>query len=245
MTGLFLALSVIMLAGLMIRQGILIYQGMILPGTYLRDYNKEISQLIESDAIITGPYTPAFTIDNNIKGLIYVFGLAKIEQDFFNRYPITHILTDVSNWSLAQKEYSFLEKAISVRRMKLRDGTVELFRLPDADIPLSDYEKAGEAFRNRRYDSALVYSDRFVKKYPDNLSGRFGRMSAYYANGQTNNILEEIKFLGARHPDNFRVHLFNHYGYQMLYKKSPDEQYMRLADYHLRRAREINPVVEP
>ena len=129
--------------------------------------------------------------------------------------------------------------------MRLRDGTVELFRVPDAEVPMTNYEKAGFAFVNRKYDSVLIYSDRFVEKYPDNLSGRFGRISAYYANGQIEKLLGEIKYLEKNYPDNFRVHMFIRYSYQILYKSTKDRQYQELADYHLKRALEINPTVKP
>ncbi len=238
-------IAIPLLLGLFVRQGILIYQGLALPGTYLRDYNHELAQLIDKDAIITGPYAPAFTIDNNLKGIIYVFGLANIEPDLFKRYPITHILTDVGNWNLATREYPFLKNSLSAARMKLCDGTVELFRLPDADIPETEYEKAGRAYLNKAYDLSRTYSESFVKSYPDNLSGRFGLVASYYALGMRDKLLSEINFLTVKYPDNFRMHAFVYYSYQTLFKKSGDKQYQQLAEHHFARAREINPVAKP
>jgi hypothetical protein len=240
-----LSILLLFLAGLCIRQGTLIYQGLVLPGTYLKDYNREITQLIDKNAVVTGPYAPAFTIDNELKGIIYIFGLANIEKDLFSRFPITHILTDVGNWNLAPKEYPFLRDAFSVRRMKVRDGTVEIFRLPGSKVALSDYERAGVAFLEKKYDSVLIYSERFTAAYPDNLSGRFGLMTAHFGVGDMPKFLKSISSLLAEYPDNFRAFMFARYCYQLLYQSSGDETYNRLAENCFRAARKINPTLRP
>jgi hypothetical protein len=216
---------------------------LVLPGTYLKDYNKELTELIDKDAVVTGPYAPAFTIDNDLKGIIYIFGLANIEKDLFERLPITHIVTDVGNWNLAPRDYPFLSKAFSVRRMKIRDGSVELFRLPTATVPLSLSEQAGMAFLNKEYASSLSYSEKFVEKYPDNLSGRFGLLFAYFALSQTEKLTEQINFVKSTYPDNFRMHMFVRYIYQNLYQRTKQSEYIQLADYHFKQAKKINPTL--
>lgn len=242
---LMLALFLPLLGVLVVRQGLNVYKGLVQPDDYLEEFNHEIAQMIDSEAVVTGPFAPACTIDNNLKGIIYVFGLTRVEKDLFERFPITHILTDLNNWGYAVKEYPFLRESYTIQRLRFRDGTIELLRLPNARIPMTDYEKASMAFIAKNYDSALVYSERFNKKYPDNLSGRFGLMIARYAAGQRAEFLEEIKSLAADYAKNFRAHLFCRYCYRVLYQDTGNEKYNRLARYHFDIAKNINPTIKP
>ena len=227
--------------GVAVKQGTLIYQGLTRPGYNLKALNKEIAEMVDQNAVLSGPYAPAFSIDNNLRVIIHVFGLSIVDRYFFDRYPITHMVADHSNWKLAKEQFPFLESSLSLRRVRIRDGSVELFRVPGRDLPFSLYEQAALAFGNRQYDSALVYSRRFTEKYPDNLSGQFGRLTALFIFGDNDHLQRELETLVARYPDNFRVHMFCRDSYGLMYKATGSEKYRRLKEYHLKRAKEINP----
>jgi hypothetical protein len=230
-----------LVVGLVIRQGWLLYEGLVRPGEYLKSINREIGQLIDRDAVITGPYAPAFSIDNNLKSFIYLFGLANLEEDLFKEYPITHVTTDRSNWNRAIEDYPSLSSSLILRWMRLRDGVVELYRLPDAAVPMTDYELAAASIAQRQYESAVIYSEKFVREYPDNLSGRFGLLIARYTTGDVEELSQAIQVLASKHPDNYRVHMFCRDFYGLLKKKTGNQNYIKMAEYHFERAREINP----
>ncbi|UCD16826.1 MAG: hypothetical protein JSV44_10255 [Candidatus Zixiibacteriota bacterium] len=230
-----------LLVGAIIKQAILIYEGLALPGTYLKDYNREISELVDDEAVLTGPYMPAFTIDNRLRGVIYVFGLSNVERDLFNRFPITHIVADPSNRDLAVRDYPVLDSVLDLRQMRIRDGSIGLMRLAHATVPLTDFEKAFMSFTSGRFDSALAYSEHFAKRYPDNLSGLFGLVVAYYTVGQKDMFMKTLQSLPERFPDNFRVHKFCKDFYELAYRATKEARFQKLIDYHTRRAKEINP----
>ncbi len=183
----------VLIVGMVVRQGWLLYEGLALPGTYLRDFNREVSEMVSADAVLTGPYTPAFTIDNNLKGIIYVFGLATRERNLFERFPISHVVTDRSNYDVGVKDFPVLQSALSLRRVRLREGSVEIMRMPQATAPMTDYERAAAAYGAKQFDSAFTYSKRFAEKYPDNLCGRFGLTTAYYIKGEIGEFLGNLK----------------------------------------------------
>ncbi|MBN2227485.1 MAG: hypothetical protein JW763_08975 [candidate division Zixibacteria bacterium] len=233
----------VLVFGMVVRQGWLLYEGLALPGTYLRDFNREISEMVSPDAVLTGPYTPALTIDNKLKGIIYVFGLANREKDLFDRFPISHVVTDRSNYDLGVKDFPALQAALSLRRMRLREGSVEILRMPGAQVPMTDYERAAAAYGEKQFDSALFFSQRFADRYPDNLCGRFGLTTAYYIKGDIGEFLGNLEKIASDFPDNFRAHMFCKEFYEVALRATKDSKYDRLVKYHYARAREINPAL--
>ncbi|UCD93573.1 MAG: hypothetical protein JSU69_07325, partial [Candidatus Zixiibacteriota bacterium] len=233
-----------LIAGVVIRQGWLLYEGLVLPGKYLKTLNREVSQLIDRESVMTGPFAPAFSIDNNLKSFIYLFGLADKEKELLEEYPITHVITDRSNWDVAIKDYPSLSSALLLRWMRLRDGVVELYRLPDATVPTTDYERAAAAITERQSDSAVAYSERFIRQYPDNLSGQFGLLITRYSKGDADELVQALQGLVAEHPKDYRVHLFCRDFYRLLKRKTGDNNYEALAVHHLEQARRINPSLE-
>ena len=238
--GLILVLIPLILGACVI-QANLLYNGLALPGYELRRINSELAEIVDDNAVITGPYAPAFTIDNKLKALIHVFGLSVVDRHLFDKFPITHIVADRSNWDLAVEQYPPLKSSLNLRRIRIRDGSVEIFRVPGRSLPFTDYETAAAAFGKKQYDSAYVYSRRFSVNHADNLFGQFGRIIALMVFGDNNLVHTELQKLAARYPDNFRVHMFCRDSYRLMHEHSQDANFLRLKDYHYNRAREINP----
>ncbi len=233
-----------LLIALLVHQGMLLYQGMTQPGKYLKEYSREIGQLIDEKAVITGPYAPAFTIGNNLKGIIYHFGLSDIEHSLFEKYPITHITTDISNWDRGKTDFPILNQSIRLARFAVRDFPARFYRLPNAKIPLTDYEK-GIVFLDREMpDSSLKYSKRFNDKYPKNLFGLFLLVQSYKAAGQVKPCFELVNKMVNENPDNYRVHLFCKNLYHEIYTKTGEDDFRKMAAHHYKRALELNPTLE-
>ena len=231
--------------GLFVEQGAYFYQGLALPQDNLKKCNREISQLIDSNAVLTGTYAPAMTIDNNLKGVIYFFGSVDVEKELFEKYPITHVITDESNWKKAVKDYPVLEKAIAIRRFAVRDFTVTLYRMPDANVALTDYEKATLFYYNKQSDSALFYQEKFHNRYPDNLSSLTSLVIAYGANREEEKFNRLLSQMVQDYPDNLQMQLFLRDMYNSIYSKSGDVQCKAAADNFDRRAKELDPALVP
>ncbi len=99
-TALTVAFGGLLLAAV-VYQGRYCYIGLAQPGSYLEQYNTELAQIVDGAAVLTGPYTPALTIDNDLRGIVYMFGLSNVQKDLFNGFPITHVVTDRRNWKRA------------------------------------------------------------------------------------------------------------------------------------------------
>jgi len=230
--------------GMTVRQGSLLYQGLVYPGTYLKDINREISQMVDKDAVLTGPYMPALTIDNNIKGVIYLFGLVNLEKEFFNKYPVSHLVADRSNLNLARKTYSFIGTGLILRSFRIRDAGIDLIRLPGNSTEMTLYEKGAAAYIEKDYDFMLACSERFSQQFPDNLPSKYAYFFALFLGNQHDRLLLEIQKFGQQYNDNFRAQLICKDFMDLLYRNSRDPQLSRLSNYYHQRARDINPTLD-
>ena len=230
--------------GMTVRQGSLLYQGLVYPGTYLKDINREISQMVDKDAVLTGPYMPALTIDNNIKGVIYLFGLVNLEKEFFNKYPVSHLVADRSNLNLARKTYSFIGTGLILRSFRIRDAGIDLIRLPGNSTEMTLYEKGAAAYIEKDYDFMLACSERFWQQFPDNLPSKYAYFFALFLGNQHDRLLLEIQKFGQQYNDNFRAQLICKDFMDLLYRNSRDPQLSRLSNYYHQRARDINPTLD-
>lgn len=242
-----LIMAVVVLALMLaavIFQGRLIYRGLSEPGTYLRDIGREIEQMVGPAAVLTGPYAPALTIDNNLKAVIYVFGLPDVERELFEKYPITHLAADYSNHQAAVKIYPFLNDAVKLDRFLIRDGTVDLYRIPGAKTPLTDYERFISDYDKEIYDSVLYYNERFCTTYPQNLSGQFNLVINYISFGQNDKAIKGLQTLAELYPDNFRVASFEYQCYRFLADQLKKPDYNITAESFFKRSLEINPTAK-
>ena len=230
--------------GMTVRQGSLLYQGLVYPGTYLKDINREISQMVDKDAVLTGPYMPALTIDNNIKGVIYLFGLVNLEKEFFNSYPASHLVADRSNLNLARKTSSFIGTGLILRSFRIRDAGIDLIRLPGNSTKMTLYEKGAAAYIEKDYDFMLACSERFSQQFPDNLPSKYAYFFALFLGNQHDRLLLEIQKFGQQYNDNFRAQLICKDFMDLLYRNSRDPQLSRLSNYYHQRARDINPTLD-
>jgi tetratricopeptide (TPR) repeat protein len=242
---LLMALASLLIVGLVIEQGSYFYQGLALPQNNLEKCNREVNQLIDSGAVLAGTYAPAMTIDNHLKGVIYFFGSVEVEKGLFEKYPITHVITDESNWKKAIKDYPVLEQAIAIRRFAVRDFTVTLYRMPEANVPLTDYEKAIVFFYNNQNDSALFYQEKFHNQFPDNLSSLTSLAIAYGANNKSEEFNGLLQRLVREYPDELQIQIFLRDIYNRIYASTNNIQYKMLAETFDRRAKELDPALVP
>jgi len=239
-----MAVLVPLAAAMLVNQSLMIYQGLAWPRDYLRQFNRELSELVDEKAVISGPYGRAFTIDNDLGGIIYYFGLARVEFDLFDRFPISHVISDGDNWQRGQRDFPFLKDALLLTLFTMRDFSAGLYRIPGSPVPLTEYEKGLVFLETEQPDSALYYLETFHRRYPDNLTGAMALARAYIFDGNLDKHLESLQALAEQYPDNLRVHVFCSRAYYILYTESKLSEFKQLADYHARRAFELNPAIE-
>ena len=234
---------VLIFLAMAVNQARYIFIGLTQSGQYLKQYNTDIAELVDKSAVLTGPYAPAFTIDNDLKAIIYVFGLADVQTDLFDRFPITHIICDRHNWRRAEKDFPFLSSSIGIIQTALRDQALYLFRVPSAKAPPTDFEKGEIFFIDDKFDSALVYFERFAQEYPDNIFGLANLSLSLAANGKIEESEAIIERLLKESRDGYLVHCICGGLYRRLYNDTNDERYEQRAIYHEQRGIELNPKV--
>lgn len=233
-----------LVAGLVINQGLLLFRGMNEPGKYLEKYGAELRQLVHKSAVVTGPYAPAMTIDNNIRGIIYSFGFSNVEFDLFDKLPITHIATDITNWDQALVDFPYLNQSTELAKYIVLDFSGLFFRLKNANVPLTDYEHGKILLDNNRADSALKYFEQFNREYPENLFGSFALAKSYKAAGRLNQCYGLMKELIENYSENYRVHIFCFNMFAELYRETKEKNFENLAAHHYYRAHELNPTLD-
>ena len=236
------ALALLLLAAA-VYQGRYCYKGLVQPGSYLRQYNTELAQIVDGAAVLTGPYAPALTIDNELRGIIYMFGLSNVQDDLFDRFPITHIATDAGNWSRALEDFPVLRSCKMIVQMAVRERVVSLYRLPGAAVPMTDFERGVIHLTEKRSDSAQLYLNRFCDDYPQNLLGKVHLALSLFETGRVQQAVTLVRKLVDKHPGSHILHGFCQAFYLRVYKATRDNQYQRLSEHHKRIATQLNPVL--
>lgn len=180
----------------------------------IREACEDVGCILGPDAIISGPYAPALTIDNEVKSFIYLFGVAEVDSTLFDRFPITHLAVDISNFNEAVASYPQLAQAPVVARYWIRDYEVmllnisEIFANPRARAyQESGYETAAEYIRQNNVDSALVELARYRQFHP--VTKSVGRLLAecFWRTGRYEESMRSWERLAAMYPTDFHIQL--------------------------------------
>jgi 4-amino-4-deoxy-L-arabinose transferase-like glycosyltransferase len=226
------AFFILLLAAYVLHQGTYLYRGLAHPGDYLSRTSREISTLLGEEAVITGPYGATLTVDNETRNVIYMFGLADVERHLFNRYPITHIATDNTNWRLALKDFPFLKSAVRIVGMQVRDIIIDIYRIRGAAGAPTDFERGSLFLSLGKADSAYQYFNIYCEKSPASFFGKTHLAYAALVKGSTEESLEIVDELIKDYPEDYLLHGFCKAYYRKLYDLTGEEKYRRLSEHH-------------
>jgi tetratricopeptide (TPR) repeat protein len=139
----------------------------------IKEAADDVAHIVGENAVLSGPYADALTIDNTVRSFVYLFGMVEIDTTLFDRYPITHVAVDKSNLDEALKVYPRIRNASVVTRYWIRDYEVMLIRINDIfgneranEYEESYYEKAAFHARQNRLDSALYMLNAHLTRHP-------------------------------------------------------------------------------
>jgi hypothetical protein len=226
---------IVLFAALIFMQSQYIFRGLFHSGKYLKQYSKELECMLDREAVITGPYGATFNIDNNMKNIIYMFGLSNVDSNLFEAYPITHVAADKSNWDRAVSDFPFLESSIRIVQMPVRDITVDIFRIPHAKLALTDFEKASTFLSRGKADSAYIYFKKFNEIHPDHFFGRTHLAYSAMITGSIEESLSLVERLLSERADDYVLYRFCKTFYYQLYQSTGDPKYLNLSKkYELR-----------
>ena len=127
--------------------------------------------------------------------------------------------------------------------MLVREQVIDIYRLPDRAVPLTDYEKGATFMHLRQVDSALACFARFHAEYPDNISGELMRAVMLFALLRVDEAVAGLEKLAEKYPNNYRVQGHLEGMYLHMYKSTQNEDYRLQAMIHEKRVKELNPVM--
>jgi len=143
-----------------------------------RDNALDLGMILSPEAVLSGPYAPALTLENNLGCVIHMFGVSAADPDFFMRFPITHLLVDQTNESRAVEDYSdLMDSAVHILTYHVGLKQIRLFRVVDGTnnpeahrYQLSHFEKTLDRYNENSIDEANVMALAFLNEHPDNIS---------------------------------------------------------------------------
>ncbi len=232
----------VIVVGMLVVQVSYIERGLFSPGAYFQAYNKLISQLIDENSVITGPYAPALSIDNRLGALIYMFGLSDVERELFDRTPITHIVTDGSNWREAKEHFPKLQNSTIVCQFVIKNRTIQLYRVPEDRVPLTDFEKGVNYYIERKPDSAFAHFNSFVHKYPENWIGYNYLALSLFAQMKFPETVKVLELMDRKFPENYMVLGACRGMYRQLSKVTKEKHFQQIADSFEERVLKLNPI---
>ena len=213
----------------------------------LKEANEDIREILGPDAVVSGPYGPALTIDTDLKAFIHLFGVANIDSTLFDRHPITHIAVDASNLSEAVKGYPQLDGLSPVTSWWIRDTEVKLYRISElfenpqaARYQLSPYEKAVAYLNESQLDSAQIEIDFYLTEH--RLTKSCGRLMTDISlrTGQYDNALRMVTTMAEKYPTDFSVQMMCGKVYLLLASKSENQALMPQAYKYIDRGVRVN-----
>jgi len=182
----------------------------------LLNSSKDLGQILNEGAVISGPYSQALIMENELKLVSRMFHPGDDDPDFFPRHPITHLALEAEG---GQRQQAFTDYPEVLRNAKLvttyhlRNFPVHILRVaessgnPDAKkYKLSDFEKAKLLIEEDQIDSAIVALDQFVSNHPHNLSGYMTLAELHYERQDYEKAALSLERASISDPTNSFIH---------------------------------------
>jgi len=218
----------------------------------LKQDGEDLAQIVNSNAVIVGPYAAALTIDNNLKSFIYMFGLTEKEPDLFDRFPLTHLALDLTNWDKAVEDYPGLNNSRKITLYWVRDVEISVVKInrgsmgvSDVHYMTTDFEKSADYYNSARFpDSVYYYVDRFLKGHPTNKSGLRLLRNHYLAGGATDRGYAVDDRLIELYPDDYSMYFEKARAYYLFYATNRNRRLLEEANRYFGMAKSVNPYID-
>jgi len=217
----------------------------------LKQMGADLTQILNDDAVIGGPYSQAVTIDNDLRSFIYMFGLKRQEPDLFKRFPVTHFASDISNWELAEKDFPGMSLASPVARYWIRDVEVAVIRADDSALgrpptgyTRTYYEKAMDFFNSRQHgDSLYYYLTRFLNRHRENKAGLLLLANYFMAANKTDMGFKIYDKLTDLYPDDFWMYFEKARASYVFHRVTGKQIFLIRSEHYFDLALELNPYI--
>ncbi len=213
----------------------------------IEEANLDIEQILSKDAMVSGPYAAVLTANTNLRSFIHLFGVASVDTTLFDRYPITHLAVDESNWADAVKSYPKLKDIIPITTYWIRDYEVRLYNITNLfsnekanSYKESYFEIASSKFYQNDNNGALELSKQFLSDNIDSKSGNVLLIDILSALGNPQEVFDKITRLADRFPTDFYIQIQCGRFLQILALERQDNSLLELAKRYYERGTKVN-----
>jgi hypothetical protein len=213
----------------------------------LMEANSDISEILGPEAVVSGPYGPALTLDTELKSFIHLFGVANVDSNLFDRQPITHLAVDASNLTVAVLDYPQLEGLLPIATYWIRDTEVKLFNIskrftnPKAtQYQPSHYEKAMIHLQHDHPDSAQSEIARHHAEHAVTKSSGQLQADLYMRSGQYQQALNTLGAMANQYPTDFNVQMMTGKVYLIVAYLTKNQSLMSTAYTYIDRGVKVN-----
>lgn len=228
-----------------VRQSTLAVDGLFDTGNTLQQQSRDLRQLLGANALIAGNFAPACVIDNQHRSLIYPFGIEnpneKRSDNIFNEHQVTHVAESIIALQSAQSRFKELDSSYHVLGFFARETTFLLYGLDVPGYVSTDYERGMRYLSQSQPDSALPYLEKFLLRYPDNLTARLERVSVLAGLSQLSRALHELQALKTEYSDYYYVRYLVGRVYLHLGIKFSDAELLRQTIKEYSAVEKLNP----
>jgi 4-amino-4-deoxy-L-arabinose transferase-like glycosyltransferase len=210
--------------------------------------NRDVSQILGPEAVVSGPYGPVLTVDTDLKSFIHLFGVASVDTTLFDHYPVTHLAVDASNWKLAVAAYPKLATLQPITSYWIRDYEVYLYNISkifgnsEANAYReTDYERALQSFSMQQPDSALALAQQFYQHHPDSKSGGILLIDLLSNNKRFADVQTILTSLANRYPTDFFLQVQCGRFLQLMAHHRKNDGLLVQARRYYEKAAKVNP----
>ena len=211
--------------------------------------SRELSQVLGPDAVLVGSYATGLTLENRLKNVVYMFGVANVNTTLFADYPITHLAIIDDRKDRAFTDYGDVTRlSRKVTSFLIGNRPVGIFRVTEntpnekarAYEPTA-YEQAMRCYDLFQEDSMQFYIDRFAREHPDDFTvARFRGL--YFMRDSTFDSASVYFAKAARlYPDDFAVHFNLAHCEMMLFEQTQNVAHFQNAQAHFREVLRLKP----
>ncbi|MBD3403120.1 hypothetical protein GF420_09520 [candidate division GN15 bacterium] len=149
------------------------------PTYTIRDTGRELGYLLNDGAVLSGPFAPALTLENDLQTVIHMFGVSNPDPELFHRFPITHLLLDQQNEDRAREDYpEVIDSSLHVATLRVGTKLIRLYNVSQstgnpraAAYQPTLFEEGAAMLLENRLDEAMAAMHRFNQQYPENYTG--------------------------------------------------------------------------
>ena len=209
--------------------------------------SEDLENILGAEAVVSGPYGPALTLDTDLRAFIHMFGVAAVDSTLFDRMPVTHVAVDVTNFEQAVEAYPELEGQPAIASYWLNSWHVKLYRINDLfDNPaahtyeMTDYERSMQLFLADSLREAQAVLNRFLSDHEMTRAPGLLQTDLYLRTQKLEFALQTMVTLAREYPDDFSIQMRCGQLYYIAALASRNRSYLRTADMYFQKGLEVN-----